>query len=154
MPRLVGNISRSSEVKEMRLDKLKGTLVDFNQLEHVLDDAEHVGAWQLELRKRNNDPLEIDELILHVHKTDDVRDDKLISDLNNRFVAKTEIRPNRILFHEADEMRDLQGVGVQLKERKIVDNRQAAVAPAALLEAEDVSSRAEVHSPEAAEMVK
>src|SRR5437667_3022545 len=124
-PRLVGNISRSSEVKEMRLDKIKGTLVDFNQLEHVLDDAEHIGAWQLELRKRNNDPLEVDELVLHVHKTDGVREDKLVRDLNNRFVAKTEIQPNRIVFHDAEEMRELQGVGVQLKEQKIVDNRKA-----------------------------
>src|SRR6266571_3429022 len=123
-PRLVGNISRSSEVKEMRLDKIKGTLVDFNQLEHVLDDAEHIGAWQLELRKRNNDPLEVDELVLHVHKTDAVREDKLVRDLNNRFVAKTEIHPNRIIFHDADEMRQLQGVGVQIKEQKIVDNRK------------------------------
>jgi phenylacetate-coenzyme A ligase PaaK-like adenylate-forming protein len=122
-PRLVGNISRSSEVKEMRLDKIKGTLVDFNQLEHVLDDADHVGAWQLELRKRNNDPLEVDELVLHVHKTDGVREDKLVRALNDRFVAKTEIHPNRIVFHDADEMRELQGVGMQLKEQKIVDNR-------------------------------
>jgi phenylacetate-coenzyme A ligase PaaK-like adenylate-forming protein len=154
MPRLVGNISRSSEVKEMRLDKLKGTLVDFNQLEHVLDDAEHVGAWQLELRKVNDDPLEMDELVLHVHKTDDVRDDKLIRDLNNRFVAKTEIRPNRILFHDADEMRDLHGVGTELKERKIVDNRKAAPAGAPPLESDDVSSPREVHSAEAEAMVK
>jgi phenylacetate-coenzyme A ligase PaaK-like adenylate-forming protein len=123
-PRLIGNISRSSEVKEMRLDKIKGTLVDFNQLEHVLDDAEHVGAWQLELRKRNDDPLEVDELILHVNKTDDVREDKLIRDLNNRFVAKTEIHPNRVVFHDAEEMRELQGVGVQIKEQKFVDNRK------------------------------
>jgi phenylacetate-coenzyme A ligase PaaK-like adenylate-forming protein len=123
-PRLVGNISRSSEVKEMRLDKIKGTLVDFNQLEHVLDDAEHIGAWQLELRKRNDDPLEIDELVLHVHKTDGIREEKLVRDLNNCFVAKTEIHPNRIVFHDADEMRELQGVGVQLKEQKIVDNRK------------------------------
>ena len=108
----------------MRLDKIKGTLVDFNQLEHVLDDADHIGAWQLELRKRNNDPLELDELVLHVHKTDDVREDKLVRDLNDRFVAKTEIHPNRIVFHDADEMRELQGVGVQLKEQKIVDNRK------------------------------
>src|SRR6266511_6250287 len=83
VPRLVGNISRSSEVKEMKLDKIKGTLVDFNQLEHVLDDAENIGAWQLELRKRNDDPLEVDELILHVHKTDSIREDKLVRDLNN-----------------------------------------------------------------------
>ena len=123
-PRLVGNISRSSEVKEMRLDKIKGTLVDFNQLEHVLDDAEHVGAWQLELRKLNDDPLEVDELVLHIQKTGDVRDDKLIRELNTRFVTHTEIHPNRILFHDADEMRELQGVGVQLKEQKIVDRRK------------------------------
>src|SRR5207247_7837211 len=41
-PRLVGNISRSSEFKELRLEKLKSTLVDFNCLEHVLDDYPHV----------------------------------------------------------------------------------------------------------------
>jgi len=61
LPRLVGNISRKSEVKEMNLDKLKGTLVDFNELEHVLDDAPHIGAWQIELRKLRDDPMEIDE---------------------------------------------------------------------------------------------
>src|SRR5437660_12175042 len=130
-PRLVGNISRSSEVKEMRLDKIKGTLVDFNSLATVLDDAEHVGAWQLELRKRNNDPLEVDELILHVHRTGTVREDKLIRDLNNRFVAKTEIHPNRIVFHDADEMRELQGVGVQIKEQTIVDNLKLSGADSA-----------------------
>ena len=58
MPRLVGQISRSSEIREMNLDKIKGTLVDFNELEHVLDDAPHVGAWQVELRKVHDDPLE------------------------------------------------------------------------------------------------
>jgi phenylacetate-coenzyme A ligase PaaK-like adenylate-forming protein len=152
-PRLVGNISRSSEVKEMRLDKIKGTLVDFNQLEHVLDDAEHVGAWQLELRKRNDDPLEVDELILHVHKTDSVREDKLIRDLNNRFVAKTEIHPNRVVFHDADEMRELQGVGVQIKEQKIVDNRGG---PEHHLprSTNDVPSERAVQSAETMEMVK
>lgn len=125
-PRLVGNISRCSEVKEMRLDKIKGTLVDFNQLEHVLDDAEHVGAWQLELRKRNDDPLEVDELVLHVEIRGDVRGDRLTRDLTNRFAAETEIHPNRIVFHDGEEMRELQGVGRQLKESKIVDHRNAA----------------------------
>jgi phenylacetate-CoA ligase len=32
VPRLVGDISRVSEVRELRIDKLKGTLVDFNHL--------------------------------------------------------------------------------------------------------------------------
>jgi len=126
VPRLVGNIGRSSEVKAMNLDKLKGTLVDFNELEHVLDDAEQIGAWQLELRKKDDDPLELDELILHVQKLNGGDDGKIINDLNNRFIAKTEIRPNRILFHNAEEMSRLHGVGVQLKEQKIIDHRPNA----------------------------
>jgi phenylacetate-coenzyme A ligase PaaK-like adenylate-forming protein len=126
VPRLIGNIGRSSEVKAMNLDKLKGTLVDFNQLEHVLDDADHIGSWQLELRKKDNDPMELDELILHVQKLNGGDDGKLINDLNNRFIAQTEIRPNQILFHNADEMSRLHGVGVQLKEQKIIDHRPIA----------------------------
>ena len=69
VPRLVGNISRASEIKTMRFDKIKGTLVDFNVLEHVLDDSQHLASWQLELRKHNDDPLELDELIFHVQKS-------------------------------------------------------------------------------------
>lgn len=126
VPRLVGHISRSSEIKELNLAKLKGTLVDFNQLEHVLDDAPHVGAWQLELRKANDDPMELDELILHVEKINGAGEQQVVRELNDRFHSRTEIHPNRIVFHSADEMRRLQGVGVQLKEQKIVDHRPRA----------------------------
>jgi phenylacetate-coenzyme A ligase PaaK-like adenylate-forming protein len=132
LPRLVGKISRSSEFKSMQLDKIKGTLVDFNQLEHVLDDAPNIGSWQLELRKHNDDPMELDELVLHVHKLTEVADEKLRRELNNRFIERTEVQPNQIIFHDADEIRQLQGVGTQLKEQKIIDNRpgKRAAAPA------------------------
>ncbi|HTG45902.1 MAG TPA: phenylacetate--CoA ligase family protein, partial [Verrucomicrobiae bacterium] len=123
LPRLVGRISRSSEFKTMQLDKIKGTLVDFNQLEHVLDDAPNVGAWQLEIRKVNDDPLDLDELILHVQRIGGVDETKLCRELNNRMVERTEIHPNRIVFHDLDDLKRLQGVGVQLKEQKIIDNR-------------------------------
>jgi phenylacetate-CoA ligase len=123
MPRLVGKISRASEIRAMNLDKLKGTLVDFNQLEHVLDDVPHVGAWQLELRKVNDDPHELDEIVLHAQKSDGVGDQQLARELNEQFFRHTEIHPNRIVFHDAEEMRRLQGVGVLMKEQKIVDHR-------------------------------
>ncbi len=123
VPRLVGEISRSSELREMNLDKLKGTLVDFNQLEHVLDNVEHVGTWQLELRKVHDDPHELDELVLHVAKSDAFDDAQLRHEINRHFARETEIHPNRIEFHTADEMRAKQGVGTQLKEQRIVDRR-------------------------------
>jgi phenylacetate-CoA ligase len=123
LPRLVGKISRASEIREMNLDKLKGTLVDFNQLEHVLDDAPHIGAWQLELLKANNDPFNPDQIVLHVQKTDTVADQQVTRELHERFYSQTEIHPNQVIFHTAAEMRQLQGVGVLIKEQKIVDHR-------------------------------
>ena len=57
MPRLLGKISRRSDVREVQFDKIKGTLVDFNELEHLLDDMQMIGSWQIELRKAHNDPL-------------------------------------------------------------------------------------------------
>jgi len=123
LPRLLGNISRRSEIKEMNFDKIKGTLVDFNEMERVLDDAPHIGAWQVELRKVNDDPLELDELILHVHKLNGTDEEQLSRELGERCVEHLEIHPNQILFHDADEIRALQGVGTLLKEQKLVDHR-------------------------------
>jgi phenylacetate-coenzyme A ligase PaaK-like adenylate-forming protein len=126
VPRLVGEISRNSEVRELHIEKLKGTLVDFNQLEHVLDNMEHVGTWQIELRKRHDDPLEVDELVLHVEKTDSFDEERLRETLAERFAADLEVHPNRIEFHTVDELRRRQGVGSQLKEQRIVDQRPSA----------------------------
>jgi phenylacetate-coenzyme A ligase PaaK-like adenylate-forming protein len=126
LPRLLGNISRRSEVRQVDFDKIKGTLVDFNELEHLLDDAPHIGAWQVELRKVNDDPLELDELILHVQKLNGADEGRLSQDLRERCVNHLEILPNRILFHDADEIRQLQGVGRLLKEEKVVDHRPRA----------------------------
>ena len=129
-PRLVGNISRRAEVREMRLDKIKGTLVDFNELEHLLDDCDGVCAWQIELRKRHDDPLDLDELILHVTPQGDVSKVRLTQELRARFFARAEVHPNHIEFHSADEMRALHGVGLELKERKLVDHRPTPIVSA------------------------
>jgi len=126
VPRLVGEISRNSEVRELQINKLKGTLVDFNRLEHVLDNVDHVGTWQLELRKHHDDPLDVDEVVLHVAKADEYGDSQLRQMLDDRFASEVEMHPNRIEFHSEDEMKALQGTGTQLKEQRIVDHRPAA----------------------------
>ncbi|HEY5895464.1 MAG TPA: AMP-binding protein [Chthoniobacterales bacterium] len=123
VPRLIGNISRQSEIRSLQLEKLKGTLVDFNVLEHVLDDCQDVGTWQIELRKHDDDPLDLDELILHVMKHDEGDDEILEAQLNDLFASRVELRPNRIEFHSASEMSRIQGIGVEIKEQRIVDHR-------------------------------
>lgn len=124
-PRLVGRISRVSDIKELQIGKLKGTLVDFNALENILDDTPNLGAWQIELRKRANDPLESDQVIVHAVPLDD-HEEQLRSAIAERFAQVTEFSPNEIQFHDWETMKTLQGVGKELKEKKVVDHRPAA----------------------------
>ena len=62
-------------------------------------------------------------MILHAHKVCGLDEERITRELQARFSARTEIHLNKIVFHDAEEMRSLQGVGVQLKEQKIVDHR-------------------------------
>jgi phenylacetate-coenzyme A ligase PaaK-like adenylate-forming protein len=122
-PRIIGPISRVSERRTLDLDKLKGTLVDFNVLEHLLDDQRGIAAWQIELRKHDDDPLECDEVTLHVATDTKTNEPNLRDILTRRFHEVTELTPNEIVFHPVKELRDMLGVGRLLKEEKIADHR-------------------------------
>ncbi|MDX1679770.1 MAG: AMP-binding protein [Akkermansiaceae bacterium] len=121
-PRLVGRISRVSDIRRLQIGKIKGTLVDFNALENILDDARGLGAWQIELRKRNDDPLDCDQIIVHAVAMESDHE-TLRETINDCFHATAEFTPNEIHFHDWEEMRRLQGVGKELKEKKVADNR-------------------------------
>ena len=125
-PRLVGGISRRSDIRELQFDKIKGTLVDFNELEHALDDIPTLGAWQIELRKAHDDPLDVDEIILHVAAADGADEDRLSQEISRRLFERVELHANRMEFHSPEEIRRLQGVGEMLKELKVVDRRPKA----------------------------
>lgn len=128
MPRLLGRISRVSDYRSLRFQKVKGTIIDFNELEHALDDVRGLGSWQIELRKAHDDPLELDEINIHATRTDGMDEDALRQSITNLLHSHFEIRPNKILFHPPEKIRELQKVGVALKEQKVVDNRPKAVA--------------------------
>ncbi len=130
LPRLMGRISRVSDFRAMRFQKVKGTIVDFNELEHALDDVHGLGAWQIELRKAHDDPMDLDEIVLHVARMDDAVEASLERHLRELLQADFELRPNRITFHTAEEMKVLHQVGIALKEQKVVDHRPKAAAPA------------------------
>lgn len=130
LPRLAGNISRRSDVGEIELQKLKGTVVDFNVLERTLDDTVTIGAWLLELRKVADDPLEVDELILYAEKLAPRDDAALAREINERFEAATELRLAKVVFCLPGELRVLQGVGTEMKAKRIVDHRPKDGRPA------------------------
>jgi phenylacetate-coenzyme A ligase PaaK-like adenylate-forming protein len=136
LPRLLGRISRVSDFRAMRFQKIKGTIVDFNELEHALDDVQGLGAWQIELRKAHDDPLDLDEIVLHVAGMGGVANAALDRSLRDLLQSNFELRPNRIEFHAPDEMRVLHQVGVALKEQKVVDHRPKVETRASNIEVE------------------
>jgi len=125
-PRLAGNISRVSEMRTIDTAKLKGTLVDFNALEHVLDDLEGIGPWQIELCKVNDDPYECDAVVIHSVTGRTEGRAALEREIMDRVYRVAEIHPNKVEWHTEAEMSERQGVGRLLKEEKIVDHRPKA----------------------------
>ncbi|MDP2138712.1 MAG: AMP-binding protein [Candidatus Didemnitutus sp.] len=128
MPRLMGRISRVSDFRSLRFQKIKGTIMDFNELEHALDDLKGIGSWQIELRKANDDPHELDEIHLHVTRAGEVVEKEIEANLVTMLHSHFEVRPNTITFETPEKMRELQKVGVALKEQKVIDNRPGAAA--------------------------
>lgn len=123
-PRLVGSISRVSNHKRLHIDKIKGTLVDFNEMEVMLDDLRGLGAWQIELRKENDDPMAPDEVHVYAAPEGDMSEGDLTMLIGKRFTEITEFTPNGIHITSMKEMRSRLGVGEVLKEEKLVDLRK------------------------------
>ena len=122
-PRIVGDISRASNTKELQLAKLKGTLVNFDTLQHILDDSPDVGEWQLEIRKAHDDPHDVDELVLHIAANNGGDIEALKQQIRNRFQREVEMTPNRIEVHSLAEMLGRIKLETSLKEVRILDAR-------------------------------
>jgi phenylacetate-coenzyme A ligase PaaK-like adenylate-forming protein len=123
VPRIVGSIGRKSSTKELQLAKLKGTLVNFDSLQHILDDTSEVGEWQLEIRKLHDDPHDVDELILHLAPSDGADLDRLKQKIRARFQNEVELTPNRIEVHSLDDMLRRIKLETSLKEIRVLDSR-------------------------------
>ena len=80
----------------MKLDKIKGSLVDFNELEVILDDVDGIGSWQIELAKANNDPMDVDELRLHLSLEPSHLKEEVEDLVRRRFREVAEITPMKL----------------------------------------------------------
>ena len=82
-----------------------------------------IEEWQIEIRKKNNNPYEIDELVVYIAPKKKADFEKLKSDLKNRIIEETEITPE-IVKVELKELLHRLGMDTELKERRVVDNRK------------------------------
>lgn len=124
VPRISSDIVRTSNIKDIKLSKIKGALVNLNIFEHILDDKEEIDEWQIEIVKKNNDPYEVDELILFVSLLQDINREEFSSRLKEEVFIATEVSFNQINFVSSQEIRRRIEIESSVKAKKIVDKRE------------------------------
>lgn len=123
LPRIMGPIHRVSKIEGLKLDKLKGTLVNFNDLQSLLTSHDLIREWQIEFRKEDDDPMGLDELHLHVSVQEGQDEEAAEEQLKQDIREAIEVTPNVIHFHTYQEMLDRLGLETELKEERFLDNR-------------------------------
>jgi phenylacetate-coenzyme A ligase PaaK-like adenylate-forming protein len=128
VPRLSSQLERVSNLKSFQLSKVKGTLVNLNIFKEELENDPRVEEWQLIIKKRNDDPFDVDELHLNVALSSHVPEsqaDAVAGDIERRLFKISEVNLNSVRVLPLKQLLDLLGMETQLKEKRLVDLRVA-----------------------------
>lgn len=123
VPRISAEISRASNIKDLALSKVKGTLVNLNTFGEILEAEKGVEEWQVELKKKDNDPYEVDELYVYVSVRSDSQPQALREMLRHKIHSATEVSPNDIVILSHKEMLERVEMEVSSKVKRFVDRR-------------------------------
>ncbi len=123
VPRISSDITRLSDIKDLQLTKIKGTLVNLDNFAACLSEFMNIEEWQIEIGKKNNDPFEIDELVVYATPKGAYDRTSLEENIKKKIMAATEVTPNRVQFVELPEMIKRLELETANKEKRIVDKR-------------------------------
>lgn len=123
VPRISSDITRLSDVKDLRLSKIKGSLVNLSNFTALLSDISAVDEWQVELRKKDNDPFEVDQVVVYICPKSNCDRGKLEEEIKTKMLLATEVAPNEVHFIELPEMVKRLEIETANKEKRIIDTR-------------------------------
>lgn len=130
VPRFSSNLSRRSNLTDFSLTKIKGTLVNLNVMSDLLTGDARIDEWQLVIRKRGDDPLDVDELILYLALLDTEAGEeatgKVVREIERALADASEVCPTRTEVLPREELLEMIGMETLLKEKRIVDLRGKA----------------------------
>lgn len=132
LPRISSNLQRRSNVKTLDIGKIKGTLVNLNALTELFSGEPAIEEWQLEIKKRNDDPFDVDELLLHVALKPGVDGAAFSARIQDDVRNAAEVGLNGVVVEDVAALLRRVGMETLQKEERIADRRpKAAPAPAA-----------------------
>ncbi len=123
VPRISSDLTRESSLKDLQLLKVKGTLVNLEDCAMLLGSLAEVEEWQIELRKKDDDPMEVDELTVHLAVKEGCSPEATAARVHDLFRSRLEIAPNHIEFLGLESMLRKIGMETEMKERRFVDCR-------------------------------
>lgn len=123
VPRIHYDIERRSEIKELNLTKIKGQLVNLNNFYTIIHSVPEVDEWQVEIKKHNNDPYDLDELVLYISLRNNKKDKSIIIDEIKALIQREFTISVQIEIYSTEEMINMLGLENELKEKRIVDKR-------------------------------
>ena len=126
VPRISSDLSRESNLKDLQLLKVKGTLVNLEDCAMLLGDMPEVEEWQIELRKKDNDPHEVDEMVVHLAVKSGCVESDAADRVQDLFKSRLEISPNEVEFLGLDSMLRKIGMETEMKEKRFLDARPQA----------------------------
>lgn len=123
VPRISSDITRLADTKDLQLSKIKGSLVNFDHFAVVLNAIPGIEEWQIEIRKHNDDPFDVDELLIYVCAKRDSEAAPLEQEIRTKILLATEISPNAVNFIAMNEMIRRLELETANKEKRIIDCR-------------------------------
>lgn len=125
VPRILPDIQRRSDVKEFNLTKIKGELVNLNNVFPIMSAIKGLDEWQLEVRKKNNDQFDLDEIVIHASPKDGQDFASVKKEIEVKMHAEMQV--SAIVEPQTTEtLITMLGMETELKEKRIVDNRPKA----------------------------
>lgn len=125
VPRISNQIFRASNIKNLMFSKIKGTSVNLNTFDAILEAEKAVEEWQIELKKKDNDPYEVDEIVIYLSlavKTEEEKE-KVKEDIKNKIHSASEVTPNEIVILSHKEILERIEMECSNKVKRFVDIR-------------------------------
>ena len=122
VPQLHYDIQRKSDFKELQLTKVKGELVNLNAFYPLMHGIKDVVEWQVEIRKRDDDQYEVDELHINIACRHGEDCDRCSVVVERKVTEQVGVAP-RVNVHTKEVLLDKLGMEKEIKEKRIVDKR-------------------------------
>ncbi len=123
VPRISSDITRLSDIKDLHLSKIKGALVNLSHFDAIFSEIEAVDEWQVEIKKKNDDRFDVDEVVVYLCGHPGADQAQVESQLRKKLLLATELAPNAIHWILRSEIIKRLELETANKEKRIVDKR-------------------------------